>query len=146
LTGTQRAKAKEDAEEDAQCHGIRNPLNGILNNVDLLQVSLEKRKAHKAACKRWSRTPASAVPSLTEGAGAGVAAGVGAASTAMGGSGADVATVSTAGTSMAAAAVMDGIEATRRLRERGATVPIIGLSGNSRQEQVDEAMVAGMNA
>ena len=41
--------------------------------------------------------------------------------------------------------VMDGIEATRRLRERGARVPIIGLSGNSRQEQVDEAMAAGMD-
>jgi len=42
--------------------------------------------------------------------------------------------------------VMDGIEATRRLRARGARVPIIGLSGNSRQEQVDAAMTAGMNA
>jgi CheY-like chemotaxis protein len=40
--------------------------------------------------------------------------------------------------------VMDGLEATRRIRARGERVPIIGLSGNARQEHVDAALAAGM--
>ena len=40
--------------------------------------------------------------------------------------------------------LLDGIEATRALRGRGHTMPIIGLSGNARQEQIDAAIAAGM--
>ena len=40
--------------------------------------------------------------------------------------------------------VLDGIQATRALRARGHRMPIIGLSGNARQEQIDTAIAAGM--
>jgi len=42
--------------------------------------------------------------------------------------------------------VMNGIEATRALRARGSVVPVIGLSGNARQEHVDVALASGMQA
>ncbi len=42
--------------------------------------------------------------------------------------------------------VLDGIEATRRARARGLRVPIVALSGNARQEHVDVALAAGMQA
>ena len=46
--------------------------------------------------------------------------------------------------------VMDGLSATREIRNReiksgGKPILIVGLSGNAREEQVDEAMAAGMN-
>jgi len=42
--------------------------------------------------------------------------------------------------------VMDGLAATRAIRRRGVAVPIIGLTGNARPEQADEARAAGMQA
>jgi len=42
--------------------------------------------------------------------------------------------------------IMDGLAATRAIRGRGVAVPIIGLTGNARPEQADEARAAGMQA
>jgi len=46
--------------------------------------------------------------------------------------------------------VMNGLEATRLIRVRESTlqykaVPIVGLSGNARQEHIDTAISSGMN-
>jgi len=42
--------------------------------------------------------------------------------------------------------IMDGLAATRAIRGQGVAVPIIGLTGNARPEQADEARAAGMQA
>lgn len=41
--------------------------------------------------------------------------------------------------------IMDGITATRELRARGTTIPIIGLSASPDEATREEALQAGMN-
>jgi len=41
--------------------------------------------------------------------------------------------------------VMSGIDATRALREAGADVPIIALTGHSSRDQIERCLAAGMN-
>jgi len=41
--------------------------------------------------------------------------------------------------------LMDGIEATRKIRESGNKTPIIALTANSCKEDRDECLEAGMN-
>ena len=42
--------------------------------------------------------------------------------------------------------VMDGLEATRRLRANGYTVPIIALTGNAQPEEIDQYRAVGCNS
>ena len=42
--------------------------------------------------------------------------------------------------------VMDGLEASRRIRERDPQVPIIALTANAFPEDIDNTRAAGMNA
>lgn len=41
--------------------------------------------------------------------------------------------------------IMDGIRATQELRQRGCTIPILGLTANADDETRIEAMAAGMH-
>ena len=41
--------------------------------------------------------------------------------------------------------VMDGATATRRLREKGLTIPIIGVTGNALEEDINTFIQAGAN-
>jgi CheY-like chemotaxis protein/nitrogen-specific signal transduction histidine kinase/HPt (histidine-containing phosphotransfer) domain-containing protein len=41
--------------------------------------------------------------------------------------------------------VMDGLEATRRIRDGGSRIPVVGLTANALREQVEECRAAGMD-